>query len=119
MDAIIDQFDDAISTDEDAAGSPPTLDIEIDVTFQKKRFEVLHLREPKAKEVERAERELVRDALPHHFRLYQMRMIALVAQVPIEVVGELSHSQVMEAWRFLFSKLEPTIPRTGETSSEI
>ena len=117
MDAIVDQFDAAISTDEDD-GPPPTLDIEIDVTFQKRRFDVLHLCEPKAKHVERAERELVKDAGPHHFRMYQMRMIALVAEVPIEVVGELPHSVVMKAWDFLFGKLQRDSPPTGGTSSE-
>jgi len=120
MDAITDEFDRAIPEDEEPVDelAAPTLDIEIDVMFMKKRFEVLHLREPKAKEIERAERELAtRDPTAHHFRKYQMQMIAAVAGVPIEVVGEIAASQLRKAWDFLARKLAIDTPPTGETSS--
>jgi len=119
MDALVDQFD-AADPDkvEDQIEDPPVLDLDIDVTVQKKRFTVLHLREPKAKEIERAERELnTVNATPYHFRRYQMAMIAQVAKVPEEVVGELTNTQLRAAWNFLRAKLEPDTPETGETSS--
>ena len=52
----------AIPTDHDPSEEeeqlPRTLDMDIDVTFQKKRFTSLHLEEPTAKQLERAEIEL-------------------------------------------------------------
>jgi hypothetical protein len=109
MDAIVDQFD-AATPDE-----PNTLDIEIDVVFQRKPFTSLHLREPLAKEIERAERELnVASATPYHFRRYQMTLIAQVAKVPIEVVGELPNSQLRRAWDFLRRQLDADTPEIGE-----
>lgn len=120
MDAISDEFDRADSDDEPIDEfAAPTLDIEIDVTFLKKRFVALHLREPLAKEIERAERELaVREPTAYHFRKYQMQMIASVAHVPIEVVGELPASSLRRAWDFLARKLGLDTPPTGETSSQ-
>ena len=119
MDAITDEFDRAADDDEPIDEfAAPTLDIEIDVTFSKKRFEVLHLREPKAKEIERAERQLAtKDPTAHHFRKYQMDMIAAVAGVPIEVVGEIPASALRKAWDFLARKLGIDTPPNGETSS--
>jgi tail assembly chaperone E/41/14-like protein len=118
-DNIVRAWDDAAAPDEDTEideRTLPSLDIDIDVTFQKKRFTVLHLREPKAKEVERAERELTEKTQPYHVRLYQARLIAQVAEVPIEVIGELPYSTVTRAWRFLARKLGIDSPETGETS---
>lgn len=121
MDNIADQFDAAedddqsivIEDDLEAA----TLDIEIDVNFQKKPFTALHLREPKAREIERAERELnVTEPTPYHFRRYQIELIAAVAKVPREVVGELTASQLRRAWNFLRVKLGEASPPTGATS---
>jgi hypothetical protein len=110
--AIVQEFDEAEPAEPPAL--PATLDIPIDVNFQKRQFSVLSLREPKAKEMERAERELnVGSPTPWHFRKYQMALIAAVAKVPIEVVGELANSQVVEAWGFLERTLKP-IPPTGE-----
>jgi hypothetical protein len=113
MDAIVDQFD---AAEPDALADPSVLDIDIDVTVNKKRFTVLHLEEPKAKQIERAERELnVQAPTPWHFRRYQMALIAQVAKVPDEVVGDLTNTQLRAAWNFLRAKLEPDSPETGET----
>jgi hypothetical protein len=116
MDALVDQFDAADS--EQQIEDPAVLDMEIDITFQKKRFTVLRLEEPKAKQIERAERELnTQNPTPWHFRKYQMALIAQVAKVPDEVVGELTNKQLRAAWGFLQRKLEPDTPETGETLS--
>jgi len=114
MDALVDQFDAAEpeATDE----FPATMDIEIDVEFQKKRFTTLHLREPKAKEMERAERELnMANPTTYNFRRYQIAMIAAVAKVPIEVIGELPNSTVRSAWGFLRKVLDGDTREIGET----
>ena len=113
MDALIDQFD-AAASDPPIEELPVFLDIPIDITIDKKRFTVLHLEEPKAKHVERAERELnTQSPTPWHFRRYQMAMIAQVAKVPDQLVGELTNTQLREAWDFLRVKLEPVSPETG------
>jgi hypothetical protein len=118
MDALIDQFDAADpDKDDDKVEDPPFLDLDIDITSNKKRFTTLHLEEPKAKQIERAERELnTQTPTPYHFRRYQMALIAQVARVPDEVVGELTNTQLRAAWNFLRAKLEPDTPETGETS---
>jgi hypothetical protein len=114
MDAIVDQFDAA--EDPEVSDDPRTLDIDIDVTFQKKRFTTLHLQEPKAKQLERAEMELnVANTTPYHFRRYQIALVASVAKVPVEVIGELPNSQLVRAWHFLRDLLDETSPETGET----
>jgi hypothetical protein len=113
MDALVDQFD---AAEPERIEDPAVLDIEIDITVQKKRFTVLHLEEPKAKQIERAERELnTQTPTTYHFRRYQMAMIAQVAKVPDEVVGELTNTQLRAAWDFLRAKLEPDSPETGAT----
>jgi hypothetical protein len=94
---------------------PNTLDMEIDVTFQKKRFVSLHLEEPTAKMLEKAELELnVRDPTAYMFRRYQIALIAAVAKVPREVVLELRNSQLKEAFDFLERILKGS-PKDGET----
>jgi len=113
MDALVDQFDASSRDDEDA--DPATLDIPIDVNFQKKQFDTLRLREPKAKEIAKAELELnVPQPTAYHFRRYQMALIAAVAKVPPEVVGELTNTQLVRAWRFLQERLDVVSPPTGE-----
>ena len=116
MDALSDRFDAAEPDETQIAADPNVLDLDIDVTFQKKHFTTLHLQEPKAKQIERAEMEL-NNANPtaYHFRRYQIAMIAQVAKVPIEVVGELTNTQLRAAWGFLRAKLEPDTPETGAT----
>jgi hypothetical protein len=109
MDAITDQFDHVSVEDLN------TLDLEIDVMFQKKHFTSLHLEEPKAKQIERAELELnVANPTAWNFRRYQMAMIAQVAKVPMDVVGELTNTQLRAAWSFLRARLEPDTPEIGE-----
>lgn len=118
MDALVDQFDASSRDDEDEDNA--TLDIPIDVNFQKKQFDALHLREPKAKEIARAELELnVPNPTPYHFRRYQMALVAAVAKVPVEVVGELTNSQLVRAWNFLRERLDAASPPTGAPSSPI
>lgn len=96
MDAITGEF----ATGEDE--QPRTLDIDIDVTFQKKRFTTLHLEEPTGKQLERAEVELNQvNQTPYTIRRYQIMLIAQVAQVPREVVLELRESEIMRAFDFL------------------
>jgi hypothetical protein len=110
MDAITNEFD----ADEEEP-LPRTLDMDIDITFQKKRFTSLHLEEPTAKQLERAELEL-NNANPtaYMMRRYQIALVAAVAQVPREVVLELRSSQLNEAFDFLAVLLAPS-PKDGET----
>jgi hypothetical protein len=44
-----------------------------------------------------------------------MALIAQVAKVPDELVGELTNTQLRAAWNFLRAKLEPDSPEIGET----
>lgn len=108
MDQITNEFD--ISQQQ-----PSTLDLDIDVTFQKKRFTSLHLEEPTAKQVEKAELELGTNTRPMDISAYQMRryqiaLVAAVAQVPREVVLELKHSELMRAANFLRDLLQDSPP---------
>jgi Phage tail assembly chaperone proteins, E, or 41 or 14 len=109
MDMIDDGFDSVTGDDE------RTLDIEIDIEFQKKRFTSLHLEEPTAKQLERAELEL-NSAQPtaYMMRRYQIALVAAVAKVPREVVLELKHSQLTRAFDFLSGLLDTT-RQDGET----
>jgi hypothetical protein len=117
MDTLVDQFDAAEPEQEDL--NPATLDIEIDITVDRKRFTVLHLEEPKMKQIERAERELnTPTPTAWHFRKYQMKLVEQVAKVPPELVGELTNRQLRAAWDFLRTKLERDAPEIGETLSE-
>lgn len=113
--SIIDQFDAA----EPDVSDDASLDIEIDVHFQKKHFTVLHLEEPKAKHVEHAELELnTATPTPYNFRRYQIALVAGVAKVPREVILELPNSVLVRAWDFLRAKLEHDTPEIGENSSQ-
>jgi hypothetical protein len=109
---------DAITSEFETIGEEPiarTLDMDIDVTFQKKRFTSLHLEEPTGKQLERAEIEL-NTANPNAYtmRRYQIALIASVAGVPREVVLELKFTQINEAFDFLSELLAPS-PRDGAT----
>jgi len=111
MDAISHEFD----AEQEDAPLDRTLDMEIDVTFQKKRFTNLHLEEPTAKQLERAELELNSiNPTPYMVRRYQIAMVAAVAKVPREVVLELRNSQLEEAFAFLSDLLKPS-PKDGVT----
>jgi hypothetical protein len=86
---------------------PRTLDLDIDVTFQKRRFTSLHLEEPTAKQLERAEIELnTREPNAYTMRRYQIALVASVAGVPREVVLELKFSQLNQAFDFLADLLD-------------
>ena len=109
----------AIPTDHDPSEEeeqlPRTLDMDIDVTFQKKRFTSLHLEEPTAKQLERAEIELnTASPTAYTMRRYQIALVASVAGVPREVVLELKFSQLNEAFDFLADLLD-TSRKDGAT----
>jgi Phage tail assembly chaperone proteins, E, or 41 or 14 len=108
---------DAIAFDHDPDEATPerTRDMDIDVTFQKKRFTTLHLEEPTGKQLERAEQELnTVNPTAYMMRRYQISLIAAVAQVPREVVLELKQSQIEDAFSFL-SDLRETSRKDGAT----
>ena len=108
MDAISDQFDAA----EPAEDRARVKELDIDVTFQKRRFTTLHLQEPTVKQIERAELELNQTSqTPYTMRRYQIALVAAVAGVPREVVLELPHSRLAEAFDFLAELLDAR--RTG------
>lgn len=96
-----------------------TLDLEIDppVEYQRKRFDVLHLREPTGAQLEKAEQELAGGPNAYTLRRYMITMVAAVAKVPREVVLAMRQSQIEEAFDFL-SRSRPAGPPTGETSSQ-
>jgi hypothetical protein len=99
MDVITAEFD---PIDDDGDDLPRTFDMDIDVTFQKKRFVSLHLEEPTGKQLEKAEIELnTAQPTAYTMRRYQVALIAAVAQLPREVVLELRESQLDEAFSFL------------------
>lgn len=112
MDAFSDEFDATVSEDEPLAR---TLDMDIDVTFQKKRFTTLHLEEPTAGQLERAELELnTTSPTAYTMRRYQIALIAGVAKVPREVVLQLRHGELTAAFDFLSDLLALT-PKDGAT----
>jgi hypothetical protein len=112
MDVFSDEFDATVSEDEPL---PRTLDMDIDVTFQKKRFTTLHLEEPTAGQMERAELEVnTATPTPYTLRRFQIALIAGVAKVPREVVLQLRNSEVRDAFDFLSALLAPT-PKDGGT----
>lgn len=110
------QFDDAEPIEE----APLTeLDIEIDVTFQKKRFTSLHLEEPTIANIERAERQLnvpPPQISAYHIRQYQIELVAAVAKVPREVVLALKEHELDRAMGFL-TDIRERNQRTASTSS--
>lgn len=100
------------SFDDDAR----TLDMDIDVEFQRKRFTSLHLQEPTAKQLEKAEIELnVAVPTAYTMRRYQIALIAAVAKVPREVVLELTFTELNRAFDFLGTLLRDRSPKDGET----
>ena len=101
----IDQFEPIDPIEEEPQAR--MLDLDIDVTFQKKRFTSLHLEEPTAKQLERAEIELnTANPTAYTMRRYQIALVASVAEVPREVVLELKFSQLNEAFDFLADLLD-------------
>lgn len=91
-----------IEQDVEDEGPPSTLDIDIDVTFQKKRFTTLHLEEPTGKAIERATLELnTKEPTAYTMTRYKTSLIAAVAGVPREVVLEMKASEIERAFDFL------------------
>jgi hypothetical protein len=112
MDAIISA---EFSVGEEDA-PPNTLDLEIDVTFLKKRFTSLHLQEPSVKHLEKAELELNQpNPTAYTLRRYQIALVAAVAGVPREVVLELKESELTRAFDFLAELRERATRTTGAT----
>lgn len=80
---------------------PATLELEVDVTFHAQHITVLRLKEPTGKQMRRAEQELVSGPNAHTLRMFQMRLIAEVANVPFEVIDQVPVSKLNQAMDFL------------------
>jgi hypothetical protein len=80
-------------------------DIEIDppIEVNGKTYDVLHLEEPTAQMIERAEQELSGAMSVHALRKYQISLVSLGSKTPRAVVERMRISQVKEAADFLSS----------------
>lgn len=98
----------------------PELDIEIDppIEYLKKQFTTLHLVEPTALQMQRANQEIAADT--NHFTLlrYRIRLVAENTGTPREVIEKMRISQVEEAFRFL-EPFTPLFHLTGQSLSPI
>lgn len=94
---------------------PRTLDIELDppIDFNGKTYTTLHLEEPTAQMVERAEAELLQMNV-HTLRKHQIALVSQGSQTPRAVIERMRISQVREAADFLSSFIGGG-PQTGET----
>jgi hypothetical protein len=95
---------------------PRVRDFDLDppIEFNKKPFTRLHLEEPTARMVERAEQELAQGANTYTMRRYSVTLVAQTARVPREVVEMMRIKQVEECFDFLAGLLSPG-PPTGAT----
>jgi Phage tail assembly chaperone proteins, E, or 41 or 14 len=95
---------------------PRTKDIEIDppLDVNGKTYSTLHLEEPTARMVERAEGELSGTMTVHTLRKYQISLVSNGAGVPRAVIEQMRISQVREAADFLSSFIGAGLP-TGES----
>jgi hypothetical protein len=86
--------------DDDA---PRTLDMIIDppIEWNNNTYESLHLEEPTAHQVERAESELAGSVNVHALRKYQIALVSQSSGLPRQVVERMRISQVREASDFL------------------
>lgn len=109
--SIADEFDNA-----EPAERPREIDIELDppITVDKKQFTRLHLKEPTALQIQRAEFEIAGGANHHNLRKYQIALVAFVAAVPVEVVQRIRITELGEAWSFL-EPFTPLYRLTGES----
>src|ERR1700739_4519536 len=84
-------------------GLPRSLDIEIDppVQWDSKTFDHLHLEEPTARMVLRAEGELSGTVNMPQMRAYQIALVSHAAGVPRQVIEQMRISQMLEAFGFL------------------
>jgi hypothetical protein len=96
---------------------PRTLDIEIDppLDVNGKTYTRLHLEEPTARMVERAEAELGGNMTVHTLRKYQIALVSQGSGVPRAVIEQMRISQVREAADFLSSFIGAG-PPTGASS---
>jgi hypothetical protein len=86
-----------------------TWDYPVDLRWKQQRISVLHLREPSAKHVELAEREITvppRQATAVMMRRYQIVLLSQVARVPKEVIEDMPVTALEEAYGFLAGLLE-------------
>lgn len=95
---------------------PRVLDIDIEPPLEVngKTYSSLHLEEPTARMVERAEAELAGNMSVHSLRKYQIALVSQGAAVPRAVIEQMRISQVREAADFLSSFIGAG-PPTGET----
>jgi len=95
---------------------PRTLDLEIEppLDVNGKTYSTLHLEEPTARMVERAESELGGNMTVHTLRKYQIALVSHGAAVPRAVIEQMRISQVRQAADFLSSFIGDG-PATGES----
>ena len=100
-DLVVDPFDMPAKT----SGQPVSMDIEIDppIDFNNKTYESLHLEEPTARMVERAESELAANFNVHTLRKYQISLVCQATGTPRQVVEQMRISQLKKASDFLSS----------------
>jgi hypothetical protein len=107
---------DVVSNGHAAPEPARTLDIEIDppVDANGRTWTMLHLEEPTARMIERAEAELAGAVNMHTMRKYQIALVSQCSGAPRAVVEQMRISQVREAADFLSSFIAAG-PPTGET----
>jgi hypothetical protein len=110
---------DAMTPGADIAASEPPRTKEIElyepiIGSNNQRYDTLHLEEPTANMVERAEQELSGNMSVHALRKYQIALVSQGAKVPRDVVAKMRISQVKEAADFLSSFIGGG-PAIGET----
>lgn len=95
---------------------PRTLDLEIDppVDWNGNTYSSMHLEEPTARMVERAEAELASGVTVHTLRKYQVALVSHGSGWPRGVIEQMRISQVQEAATFLSGFLQSG-PETGAT----
>ncbi|HSR78764.1 MAG TPA: phage tail assembly protein [Xanthobacteraceae bacterium] len=88
---------------EPGGDEPRVLDIELDppIEWNNKTYETLHLEEPTAHMVERAEQELAGNMSVHALRKYQIALVSHASGQPRQVIERMRISQVREAADFL------------------
>lgn len=101
---------------EGAIASPRTLELDLDPPIEAngRSYASLHLEEPTARMVERAEAELAAGVTVHALRKYQIALVSQASGLPRAVVEQMRISQVREAADFLSAFIGGG-PATGET----
>ena len=94
---------------------PRTLTIHLDppIEVNGRTFTELHLEEPTAQMVERAEAELAGNMSVHALRKYQIAFVSQGSKTPRAVIERMRITQVKEAADFLSSFLGSGGPETG------